>query len=89
MYPVYNGQPQMNYNNPLFPTYILNGAGGNREGTSGIRNDRPVWSANAVNDWGYGILTVVNDTCIDFSFYTASNGQLADRFIINNDHKWN
>jgi len=82
MYPVYNAQPSFSYNNPIYPVYVLNGAGGNREGTDELAVDRPNWSAKAIRDWGYGILTVYNDTHLDWSFYKPSSTKPDDYFLL-------
>lgn len=64
--PTYQGNPSTNS-----PVYILNGAGGNREGDD---NDwlqpAPSWSAARIGGtWGAGILTIVNSTALEWNFY--------------------
>lgn len=63
-------------------TYILNGAGGNREGNTHFPASRPEWSASAISEWGYGVLELHNATTLSWKFYTSENNQLADEFVL-------
>lgn len=80
-YPVFKAEHQPNYDNPKFPTYVLSGAGGNREGNQHLE-DRPAWSASAISQWGYGILTIYNSTKLDWKFYTTADNQVKDSFVM-------
>eukprot|EP01129_Flabellula_baltica_P001237 TRINITY_DN1112_c0_g2_i1.p1 TRINITY_DN1112_c0_g2~~TRINITY_DN1112_c0_g2_i1.p1 ORF type:complete len:519 (+),score=87.76 TRINITY_DN1112_c0_g2_i1:17-1573(+) len=86
MYPLYQNQPTMNYINPGKPTYVLNGAGGNREGVQHFPSQRPQWSAAAISEWGYGVVTIFNNTVLRWDFYTAENNQIADTFTLISNH---
>jgi len=82
MWPVYGGNPKFTYNNPNLPTYILSGAGGNREGNTGFNPNRPSWSASAMSRWGFGIMTIYNNTHLDWSFYSPDQGTPIDSITI-------
>lgn len=80
-WPVYKNITDKNLINPKYPIYIVNGAGGNREGFSGMKDTVPDWSAYRLKDWGYGILEA-NSTRLTWEFFKSSNNQLMDRFIL-------
>ena len=37
--------------------------------------------------WGYGKLTVVNDTALTWGFYSATNSTLLDEFQLTKEHR--
>jgi hypothetical protein len=86
MWPVYQNKPVMTYNNPGYPTYIVNGAGGNREGTTGFPKEQPNWSATRLAEWGYGVLTVFNNTALTWEFFTSSDNKLYDSITLTVNH---
>ncbi|PRP87670.1 putative purple acid phosphatase 20-like [Planoprotostelium fungivorum] len=55
------------------PVYIVNGVGGNREGTIGFPPVTPDWSLRRVVDWGYALLD-------------ASSSKLSIRFLTSSDN---
>eukprot|EP00455_Lapot_gusevi_P032578 TRINITY_DN3551_c0_g1_i6.p1 TRINITY_DN3551_c0_g1~~TRINITY_DN3551_c0_g1_i6.p1 ORF type:complete len:511 (-),score=113.06 TRINITY_DN3551_c0_g1_i6:90-1421(-) len=83
--PVFNGQVISNetttYVNPKAPVYVMNGAGGNREGVDSFKEQVPAWSASRVGDWGYGNL-FVSPTMLKWVFYRSSDNQVVDQFTI-------
>jgi len=82
MWPVYDANPVFSYNNPKIPTYVLSGAGGNREGITGLGDYRPKWSAKAIGAWGYGILTFYNNTHVEWNFYSPDSDTPLDSFVL-------
>eukprot|EP01130_Rhizamoeba_saxonica_P001709 TRINITY_DN11571_c0_g1_i1.p1 TRINITY_DN11571_c0_g1~~TRINITY_DN11571_c0_g1_i1.p1 ORF type:complete len:511 (-),score=111.60 TRINITY_DN11571_c0_g1_i1:53-1444(-) len=81
-WPVNSANPIKSYDNPKYPTYVVSGCGGNREGTTSFPSQRPDWSAVAIKDWGYGLITIGNNTHMDWKFYTSSNNELRDQFTL-------
>jgi acid phosphatase type 7 len=81
-YPVYNGQYTTSYNTPTAPVYVVNGAGGNREGVSGFAEVQPAWSAKRIGQWGYGRLAAVDAHHLSWEWYTSADNQLQDSFTI-------
>jgi len=71
LWPLNQGVPVHSYNNPGAPVYIVNGAGGNREGTDSLHQTSNNWSAKFLGIWGYMITTVYNTTHMDLDFYSA------------------
>lgn len=80
------GTPVHTYNNPGAPVYIINGAGGNREGTVNRHQPNNNWSVQFLAQWGYMIISVYNDTVMDLDFYAADNNQLVDHVTLTVDH---
>jgi len=83
MWPTYRGVSVHSYDNPQVPVYILNGAGGNREGIE--KNPTTPYQSYTVNyipTFGYGIITVYNDTVLDYNYYGSDNGNLLDHVTI-------
>jgi len=81
MWPTYKGIPTLSYNDPQVPVYILNGAGGNREGLETVDKFQS-YSAKFVSKWGYGLITVYNETVMDYDFYDAETGEVLDHVTI-------
>lgn len=81
-YPVYNGQFSTSYASPNAPVYIVNGAGGNREGISGFADPQPAWSAKRIGQWGYGRLTVPDAHTLQWVWSTSVDNQVQDSFNI-------
>lgn len=52
------------YVNPAAPVQIISGSAGCRELFNGFRNDTPPWSAYHTDTYGYGVLTVYNETTL-------------------------
>jgi 3',5'-cyclic AMP phosphodiesterase CpdA len=74
-YPVYNNTPTaFDYASPAAPVYLLQGASGNREGNKGSyppADEMPAWSAAALTNVGYGLLTATKSS-LDWKFYASS-----------------
>jgi hypothetical protein len=81
MWPTYKETPTFSYNEPQAPVYILNGAGGNREGLT-TADVLQSYSAKFVSKWGYGLITVHNQTVLDYDFYDADTGEVLDHVSI-------
>lgn len=81
-WPVFKNITDKRTVDPKFPIYIVNGAGGNREGTSGMLDDVPDWTAFRFKDWGYGLLEATNNTHLKWEFYNSTNNVLVDEFTI-------
>lgn len=80
-WPTYKGTPTaMNYSSPSAPVYVVNGAGGNREGNSHFESTNP-WSAWSSGETGYGMLRVSSSSALSYDF-VASNGTVLDSFTI-------
>jgi len=80
-----NGDPVKSYENPDAPVYILNGAGGNREGVEHHSSPLPN-SVSFISEWGYGLLTVYNSSTLEWGFYGSADGALLDSFVLKVDH---
>jgi len=75
---------QRDYVNPSAPTYIVQGASGNRENNKGPYSNLPEWSAFNDQSIGFGLLTV-SRTSMDWKFLASvSEGEpiLKDSFIL-------
>ncbi len=68
-----------NYTNPTAPVYVVNGAGGNREGNTLPRGE--AWTAFRTQDVGYARLTVTSAS-LEYEFVDAANGTTLDAFTI-------
>jgi len=69
-HPVYAGVVD-----PTGPVYVVNGAGGNREGVStNFITPTPAWSAMQGGVAGVGTLTVANASTLIWEFYRQNNG---------------
>lgn len=74
-----------NYTNSPFPVYIVNGAGGNREGTSGWPSSNwtpPSWSAFRYSEWGYGVIDIASPSELNWTFYNSETNDLVDQFTM-------
>eukprot|EP00180_Rhodochaete_pulchella_P002649 Plantae.Rhodophyta-Rhodochaete_pulchella.ctg40993.p1 GENE.Plantae.Rhodophyta-Rhodochaete_pulchella.ctg40993~~Plantae.Rhodophyta-Rhodochaete_pulchella.ctg40993.p1 ORF type:complete len:174 (+),score=13.66 Plantae.Rhodophyta-Rhodochaete_pulchella.ctg40993:44-523(+) len=82
-WPTYKGEPVAhNYSDPSAPVYVVNGAGGNREGNScGSGCGTPSWSAWTTQDRGYGLVTVSGPKQLEYAF-VATNGTVLDSLTI-------
>jgi len=78
-----NGNPVKSYTDPGAPVYLVNGAGGNREGTDGFGGKFFPGSLVRISQWGYGLIQVFNDTHLEYTFFSDSNKVLDDFMIIN------
>ncbi len=80
--PVYNGTV-VTGNATITPIYIVNGAGGNREGNDDPRGDAP-WSAPGAHSgsFGYGIMTLVaggkGASSLEYKFVESATGKVLD-----------
>lgn len=80
--PQYRGKFNSSYTNPNAPVYVVNGAGGNREGTNGFSGPNPAGWPFRLADWGYGIITISNSSSLQWQFFTSSDMQLKDSFTL-------
>jgi len=92
-YPAFNSSKGGDYNNPEFPFNIVIGCAGNIEGLEDPTNSswnwpQPEWSAHRFGeDFGYGILDILNDTHLHWTFYRAGDGGIEDEIdVYNNNH---
>jgi len=69
-----------NYTAPGAPTYVVSGAGGNREGNELPNGDQP-WSAYGSAAVGYTLITLADATA-HVQFVQADNGAVLDDFTI-------
>jgi len=70
------------YIDPKAPIYIVNGAAGNIEGHT---PDVPILPYSALidnSDYGYGILSVVNRTTLNWEFRRGTDKSLVDQIMI-------
>jgi len=81
-----DGTPIKTYNNPGAPVYILNGAGGNREGTAGFNSNIFPGSAVRLPVWGYGIMEVFNSTVLQYTYYSAATNAVLDNVVLIANH---
>jgi hypothetical protein len=80
-YPVANGQVvSTNYSNPAAPTYVVNGAAGNREGNELPKGGVP-WSAYQSAAYGYARIDIT-PAAMAFTFWESATNQLLDQFTI-------
>jgi len=77
-----DGTPIKTYNNPGAPVYIVNGAGGNREGTAGFNSHVFPGSVTRISEWGYGMIEVFNSTVLQYTFYSAATNAVLDNVVI-------
>jgi hypothetical protein len=82
---IYKERAYKSYHNPKAPVYILNGAGGNREGFSPYLRGPPDWIVFRTHQWGYNVITVHNATTLTCHFYENAHNQLVDSFTIVKD----
>lgn len=84
-YPTYDNQPtQTDFNNPNSTVHVISGAAGNIEGHS-------TWNTTAVPSWyaygddtnfGYGVLSVHNNTHLTWNYYISETNTISDTFTI-------
>ena len=69
------------YTAPGAPVYIVNGAGGNREGNDNPKGDAP-WSAPGAHfgDIGFGLLSVTT-TQMTYTFVNSTSGDVLDTAV--------
>jgi len=71
-----------NYVSPAAPVYIVNGAGGNREGQVSFGPVQPNWSAVRLLAVGYGMLQIKSSEQLVWQFYASYNNTMLDSFQI-------
>jgi len=79
------GIPVKTYTNPNAPIYIVNGAGGNREG-KGRAGNLLNNSVTFLPTFGYGIITSHNSSVLEWNFYDSEDGVSLDGFVLKVDH---
>jgi hypothetical protein len=82
LYPVYQGVPEKTYDKPRAPVHIINGCGGNREGFAHVSPPFLPATVTYHENWGYGMITVYNDTVLEYEFHDAASGSLLDSFVL-------
>jgi len=82
-----NPIPIKSYVNPGAPVYILNGAGGNREGVDTTHLENSDLSAQYVAQWGVMIFTPYNSSTMDIQFIASDTRQLLDHITLIVDHQ--
>jgi len=88
LYPVYNGEGDMEsvindrntYQNPKYPTHIVCGSGGNREGSEKYKPDSKI-SHIEFRDAGICQLEFTENR-MEFKFIESNQGQTLDKFEI-------
>jgi len=78
--------PVKTYVNPGAPVYILNGAGGNREGVDRRHDLNSNYSVNYISQWGVLIFTSHNSTAMDIDYYGSDSRELLDHVTLIVDH---
>ncbi|CUG36983.1 phosphoesterase-like protein, putative [Bodo saltans] len=86
-FPVYDNITDVNstYSNVADPYYIVNGAAGNREGTSNFYTTSNLWSAVRLENIGYTVLEFVRqggEDTFNMRFIDSASGQLLDQVIL-------
>eukprot|EP01127_Copromyxa_protea_P009627 TRINITY_DN2284_c0_g1_i1.p2 TRINITY_DN2284_c0_g1~~TRINITY_DN2284_c0_g1_i1.p2 ORF type:complete len:405 (-),score=83.85 TRINITY_DN2284_c0_g1_i1:24-1238(-) len=74
------------YTNPGAPAFILNGAGGNREGVQGFGGHQFPGSVVKISEFGYGILEIFNSTVLQYTYYQAGTTNVLDQIVLTVDH---
>ena len=65
------------------PIYVVNGAGGNREGIQKhFQTPPPDWSAFQYRGWGYGVLKFPAKNQLVWEFYSAIDNSVVDSFTL-------
>lgn len=79
-FPIYKGAvTQNNYTDPAAPVYVVNGAGGNREGN--VNPKQEDWVGFHSADRGFARITIHGSSQLDWQF-VASNGTVVDAFNV-------
>jgi hypothetical protein len=87
MYPVYGGIVMgKSYTNPSTPVYFTNGAGGNREGQTGVKKDHE-WVAAGCRSVGHQLLEftadpVTGERIMVSKFIRAADGSVCDEVTV-------
>jgi len=86
MFPVVNNSAtQTNYVEPRAPIHIINGSGGNVEGLTTLSAHTPVSDFFALlndQDYGYGVLRVINATYLEWEFRSGGSDLLLDSISV-------
>lgn len=86
MWPVYRQQVlQTDYHNPLAPIYLIGGAPGCQEKLDRFDWTPYPWSAFRSDAYGFGIMTVYNETDIQWQQFHAENGTVLDEIWVHQD----
>jgi len=86
LYPIYQNQiTSKGYNDPSSTMYIVSGAAGNIEGFEDF-NPNPWVGYGESNAYGFGILDVLSNTELKWSFYSSSNLTVLDQIYISKQH---
>jgi acid phosphatase len=88
-YPTYNlTVTQRTYEQPRAMIHVVNGAAGNIESheKSWITPEPAYFAYKQSKTFGYGILSVLSDTQLRYSFYRSPDGGLEDGFLLTKNH---
>eukprot|EP01091_Cochliopodium_minus_P006345 TRINITY_DN1622_c0_g2_i1.p1 TRINITY_DN1622_c0_g2~~TRINITY_DN1622_c0_g2_i1.p1 ORF type:complete len:422 (+),score=100.11 TRINITY_DN1622_c0_g2_i1:404-1669(+) len=81
-YPIYNNTVVSNeYNNPNATIYIISGAAGQKEGLEKVRKAN--WLAHGEEEWGFGIVDVISNNQLVWTFYSSKTEKVLDKVVIN------
>eukprot|EP01128_Nolandella_sp_AFSM9_P003187 TRINITY_DN1371_c0_g2_i2.p1 TRINITY_DN1371_c0_g2~~TRINITY_DN1371_c0_g2_i2.p1 ORF type:complete len:274 (+),score=44.54 TRINITY_DN1371_c0_g2_i2:884-1705(+) len=70
------------YVRPGSPIYVMNGAGGNREGIVPPVSSTSPWLASYEAHWGYGRIVIESSTTLTWEFHDANSDQILDMFTL-------
>ena len=86
MWPVYREQTLANnYHNPESPVYLIGGSPGCQERLDRFDYTPYPWSAFRADAYGFGIMTVYNETDIQWQQLHAENGTVLDEIWVHQD----
>jgi acid phosphatase type 7 len=86
MWPVYREQTLANnYHNPESPVYLIGGSPGCQEQLDRFDYTPYPWSAFRADAYGFGIMTVYNETDIQWQQIHAENGTVLDEIWVHQD----
>jgi hypothetical protein len=75
------------YNNPKYPVYLTNGAGGHYDGLDAIVPNNNSWSTFALDSvYGWSRITIHNRTHLTQDFIASTNGSVVDTFTLYKQH---
>jgi len=84
-HPTFAGKVFGNDTYPQAPIYIVNGAGGNREGLQGFDGKIPDICAFRVQAYGYNILKISKNE-LNLKFFGSDNNQMLDQLTIKKNY---
>ena len=89
MFPTVNGTAtQLNYTDAKAPAYIICASGGNPEGLSGYTRKQNITAYIDNTHFGWGQLTVVNETRLVWNFFNSADDSVLDTATIDKPQRW-